>query len=708
MTMQTAGPSLLHVLKQAFEAHRKGNAEDAERLYKRVLRVAPTQFDALHLLGVLKAERGFQGEAERLIRKALAVNPRSAEALNNHANVLQSLRRYGEALASCDKALEIRPDYVEALNNRGNVLHDLHRHDEAMESYDRALAIRPDYAKALANRAEVLRDLNRFAEALASTDRALTIEPDLVEALNNRGIALHKLGPLGESLTCFDRALAIRPDYAKAHVNRARVLRELRRGEDAAASYERALGTRSSAVRSMQGEIFSEYLSLKRETCDWTEYSRDRGRLIEAIDTGSYSVLPFVVLDWLDDPARQYRAARRLIDSLKPEPRSVFPERARSDREKIRLGYLSPDFREHAVAHLTAELFELHDRDNFEIYAFSFGADDKSDLRKRLVRSFDRFIDLREVSDLRAARHVRELEIDVAVDLGGLTEGARPTILAYRPAPIQVNYLGYPGTMGADFIDYVIVDPIIASAKQEAQFCERLVHLPECYQMNDGKRPTSDRTPARSEVGLPENGFVFACFCNSVKLTPEVFDVWMRLLIAVPGSVLWLLGGYEATRRNLQREAAARGVGADRLVFAEHRPLAEHIARQPLADLFLDTAPYGAHVTASDALWAGLPVLTCAGRSFASRVAASLLHAVGLPELVTQTINDYEALALKLAGDPAMLEALRARLANKRSAVPLFDSARTCRNLERAYREMFARWTRGEPTRSFAVSDLPA
>lgn len=698
--------TLGEALQRAFAAHQGRHLEEAERMYTLIIRAEPKCFDALHLLGVLKAERGFQDEAERLIRKALVVNPRSAEALNNRANVLQSLRRYDEALTSCEKALQIKPDYAEALSNRGNILHDLRRHDEALESFEKALAIRPDYAKALANRSEVLRDLNRFEESLASCDQALEIRPDLAEALNNRGIALHELKRHADSLASYDRALAIRPDYTRAHANRARVLHDLGRHDEALASFVRALTVRSGAVDPIRGQIHSEYLSLKRQVCDWTGYREDRDQLIKAIDVGATPVLPFVVLDWLDDPARQRRAARHLIDGLKPDRRRVFPERARATHEKIRLGYLSPDFRDHAVAHLTAELFELHDRESFELYAFSFGSDDRSDIRKRLSRSFDRFIDVRQVSDLDVARQIRSLKIDVAVDLGGLTQGARPAVLAYRPAPVQINYLGYPGTMGADFIDYIIVDPFIVPADQQEQFSERLVHLPECYQANDRQRPIAKRIPTRAECGLPERGFIFACFNNSLKLTPEMFDVWVRLLRAVSGSVLWLLGSNDPVRRNLRKEAEAREVSSDRLVFAERRPLAEHLARLRLADLFLDTLPYGAHVTASDALWAGLPVLTCTGRSFAARVAGSLLRAVGLPELVTESLAEYEALALKVARDPRLLDALRARLADNRSTAPLFDSVRYCHHLEYAYREMYDRWQRGEPRRSFAVPGM--
>jgi predicted O-linked N-acetylglucosamine transferase (SPINDLY family) len=734
--MHRVGPKLLWVLEQAFAAHQAGNAAAAERLYKRVIRAAPEQFDALHLLGVLKAGQGFHGEADRLIKKALAINPRSAEALTNRANVLRSLKRFEEALASCDAALAIKPDYPEALNNRGNVLHDLARPEEALASYDKALALRPNYANALANRADVLRDLKRFEEALASCDRALAARPDFTEALNHRGAVLHELRRHDEALACYDKALSIRPDYDKALVNRAVVLQDLRRFDEALASYEKALvidpgnadtynnlGNALNALRRydgaianyrraveldpLQGSALSLYVLLKRQICDWTSFSRDQKDLIEALGAGARSILPLVVITSVDDPAIQLDAARRFVADIKIDRRSVLGPRVRSARDKIRIAYLSADFRDHTMAISTAELFELHDRNQFETYAFSLGTNDGSDMRRRMERSVDRFLDVRLASDLEIAHQMRAHEIDVAVDLSGFTDGCRPAILAHRPAPIQVNYLGYVGTMGANFIDYIIVDPVLVPTEQDAFFAEKLVHLPECYLPSDTTRRIGETCAPRSAYGLPERGFVFACFNNNYKITPPIFGVWMRLLRAIPDSVLWLRADNRWAVENLHRQAEARGVAADRLIAAARCPLPEHLARHRLADLFLDTLPYTAHSTAVDALWSGLPVLTCTGRSYAARSAGSLLRAIGLADLVTGTLDEYEALAVKLARNPQLLSDLRDRLARNRSTRPLFDMSRFCRHLESAYQEMYARWQRGEPTRSFAVPVIP-
>ena len=374
--------------------------------------------------------------------------------------------------------------------------------------------------------------------------------------------------------------------------------------------------------------------------------------------------------------------------------------------DRIKIAYLSADFRQHPVAYLMAELLERHDRGRFEIIGLSFGPDDRSEMRARLVAAFDQFLDVRAKSDAEVARLLCELKVDIAIDLQGYTRDCRPRILAHRPAPIQVNYLGFPGTMGAEFIDYIIADETVVPFEHQPFYAEKIVHLPDCYQVNDTKRKIAEWMPTRQEVELPEEGCAFCCFNNNWKITPEVFGVWMRLLHAVEGSVLWLFGDNESAERNLRKEAQARGIDPARLVFAGRLPLEDHLARHRLADLFLDTLPYNAHTTASDALWIGLPVVTRLGGSFAGRVAASLLNAIGLPELVTHSIEDYEALALRLAKDPSLLEGYRNRLATNRLTHPLFDTDRFRRHIEAAYLQMWEIWQRGEQPRSFAVEAL--
>jgi predicted O-linked N-acetylglucosamine transferase (SPINDLY family) len=367
---------------------------------------------------------------------------------------------------------------------------------------------------------------------------------------------------------------------------------------------------------------------------------------------------------------------------------------------------VSANFRNHPSAYLSAELFELHDRKRFEVIGVSLGYAENSEIRARLVKAFDEFHDIRLASDRDAAKLLNDRHVDIAIDMNGYQRDTRQGIFAHRPAPVQVSYLGFPATMGADFIDYIIADAIVLPSEHQQFYTERIVHLPDCYQVNDRKRKIAESTPTRREMGLPEHAFVFCCFNNNWKITPIVFDVWMRLLHRVEGSVLWLLWDNEGAERNLRKDAQRRGIDPSRLMFARRLPLDVHLARHRLADLFLDTLPCNAHTTASDALWVGLPVLTCKGEAFAGRVAASLLHAVGIPELITSSLEDYQALALKLARDPALLAEIKAKLVHHRDTCPLFNTVRVTRHIEAAYTTMWETWQRGEAPKSFSVEPI--
>jgi predicted O-linked N-acetylglucosamine transferase (SPINDLY family) len=442
---------------------------------------------------------------------------------------------------------------------------------------------------------------------------------------------------------------------------------------------------------------------LRQRICDWTTAAEEVAGLVAALDSDARDISPFVLVTRVDDPAIQLRAARNYVRDLACAGLPSLWRGAPYGHKKIRVAYLSSEFRHHATSFLMAELLELHDRERFEITGISWGPDDGTPMRRRVERAFDRVVEVGGISDEEAAQRIHALEIDVAVYLNGFMQGSRPKILAYRPAPIQASFLGYPATMGADFIDYLLVDRFIAPADQQEFFTEKLVHLPDCYQPNDRQRAIADAPASRVDCGLPERGFVFACFNNTYKITPAVLDVWMRLLQAVPDSVLWLLAEHPAAIANLRNAAAARDIVPDRLVFAPSRPLAEHLARHRLADLFLDAFPYTAHTTASDALWAGVPLLTRTGRSFATRVAGSLLHTVGLPELVVESFAEYEAMALRLARTPELLTEFRRRLADVRATTPLFDTDRFRRHLEDAYERMLEILRAGGSPRPFTV-----
>jgi predicted O-linked N-acetylglucosamine transferase (SPINDLY family) len=581
--------------------------------------------------------------------------------------VLLELKRPGEALASYERALGIKPGYAEALYNRGNALLELKRPGEALASYERALAIKPDYAEALYNRGNVLLQLNRPQEALASYDRALATKPDFAEALNNRGDALLDLGRHEELIENYKTLLSVKPDYDYA---------------------------RGGLLRAQM------------QCCEWAEYDESTAQTSEDIRSGKRADTPFNFLAVSESAADQLKCSQTFVADKYPAAAQPVWRGERYRHDKIRVAYLSADLRDHAVAHLIAGLFEAHDRTRFDIAAISFGPDPNDEMRARLRAAFNRFIDVREKSDQDIALLLRELEIDIAVDLQGFTKHCRPGIVAHRAAPVQVNYLGYPGTMGAPYIDYILGDQHVIPPEHQSYYTEKVVYLPECYQPNDSKRRIAARTPTRAELGLPEEGFVFCCFNNNHKINPPVFDVWARLLNKVQGSVLWLLEDNKIVARNLRQEAERRGIAPRRVIFAPRVKMEEHLARQRLADLFLDTLPYNAHVTASDALWVGLPVVTRLGGAFAGRVAASLLNAVGLPELIAGSREDYEALALKLAFNRELLADIKARLAQNRATYPLFNTDRFRRHIEAAYVTMWERGQRGEPPAGFAVPQL--
>jgi protein O-GlcNAc transferase len=732
--MQPQATGIQGKFMQALALHQRGQFDEAEPLYRAVIKKLPKHFDALHLLGVLEAQRGNSAAAVKLFDLAIKIDPLSAAAHSNRGNTLLDLKQPEKALGSFERALRLQPNNPETLNNRGNALADLKRYDEALASYENALQLKPDYAEALNNRGDVLLKLDRPEEALASCERALELRPDYSTAHNNLGNALTGLKRFEEALTSYDRAIHFRPDYPEAYNNRGMALSELKRHEDAVASFRYALDLKShyadainnlgkalqelkhydeaieAFVRlskiapdypSARGNLFNARL----QCCDWMDYEKTVDEFISltAKDDSTFGAFSFLAIS--ANSALQLKSSTKFSASFAPATPASLWSGERYQHDRIRIAYLSSDFYNHAVTLLMAGLFERHDRSRFEVIAVSFGDRQADVMRERLLKSFDQFIDVRQNSDLDVAQMLREMEIDIAVDLNGHTENCR-NILAYRPAPIQVNYLGFPGTMGAPFIDYIIGDTYVIPPDRQPHYSEKVVYLPDTYQVNDSKRVVAARTLSRAEARLPQQSFVFCCFNNSNKITPQIFDVWMRLLHGVRNGVLWLIGSGTSVERNLRREAQDRGIVSEKLIFSPRLEYSEYLASYRCADLFLDTLPFNAGTTASDALWAGLPVLTCSGDAFASRMAGSLLNAIGLPELITRSLEDYESLALNLATTPEMLSDIKARLVRNRATHPLFDTDRFCRHIESAYITMWKRYQHGEPPQSFAVQPL--
>src|SRR5882672_772803 len=672
------------LIRNAFDSHRRGRLAEAERLYGEILAAEPRHLDALFLLGSLNFQRGDSAAALARFDQALAIKPDMADALAGRGAALSSLERHQEALAAYDRALAVRPTHVQTLNNRGNALLALKRDAEAVASYDRALAIKPDYPDAWRNRGTALLHLSRPAEALGSFDHALALEPQFADAWEDRANTLTWLGRREDAIAAYDKTIALKPDNPHLLYNRGNALSILKYYEEAIRDCERLLALEPDYPYARGVLVHS-----KLQCCDWRSLDDEKAKIGAALKAGKRVVSPFNLKALSDSPSEHLRCAQLWVaHAVPPSPMPLWRgERYRHDR--IRLAYVSADFNNSAVATLMAGVFEHHDRSRFETIAAAFGPAEKTPMRLRLESAFDRFLDLRTKSDLDIAAHLREMEIDIAVDLMGFTGECRSAIFACRPAPLQVNYLGFPGTMGAPYIDYIVADPIVIPEDHQPSYAEKIAYLPDCYLPSDTTRAIA-KPPTRREAGLPDKGFIFASFNNSYKFSAPIFDIWMRLLRDIENSVLWLPQNNAPAMRNLAREAQARGVAGARIVFAPPVAAAdEHLARLSLADLFLDTLPYNAHTSASDALWAGVPLLTLLGNRFAGRAAASALNAVGLSGLIAHTPAAYEAMALSLARNSTALAELRVKLARNRDASALFDTARFTRHLETALQTMW-------------------
>jgi predicted O-linked N-acetylglucosamine transferase (SPINDLY family) len=695
LKLAPGNPSILTNLSTV--ALRREKFDEAHKLAETALASDRNNIEAMMVLIGCQGRKGQFADALAGCDRIIALEPRIAEVHGNRGNALGHLKRHEEALAAFDMALRLQPDLAEARLGRGNTLFELRRYEQALAAYDSAIAANRSLEMAWLGRAATLADLFRFDEADAALDRALAIRPDLARAWLCRGSILRRRGRKGEALAAYERALACDRKLGEAWLARGAVFAELGRYGDALAAYDEA-----DALAPGLESLAAARLHAKMWLCDWKDLDDQCARLLAELRGGAPALEPLTVLAVSSSAADQRKSSEAFVANVAAS--SADPVRARrSAGERIRIAYLSPDFRDHPVSFLTVGMLEQHDKIAFDVFAISLSFDRTSAMSERVMRAVTEFIDVESRSDAETAELMRELDIDIAVDLAGLTQGARLNILAQRAAPIQVSYLGFPGTTGTPFIDYIVADPIVIPPAAREHYSERVVDLPDCFQANDSMRRISDQTPARADVGLPESAFVFCVFHSSYKLNPRMFDVWMTLLRQVPGSVLWLVADNRSVIDNLRREAAHREVDPDRLVFAQRMPYADHLARHRLADLFLDTFPFNGGATTSDALWTGLPVVTLSGEAFASRMSASLLNAIGLPELATSSPAEYEALALRLAGNPEALGAIKARLARNRATHPLFDTKRFTRHMEAAYRQMWERWRSGEPPDSFSV-----
>jgi predicted O-linked N-acetylglucosamine transferase (SPINDLY family) len=632
------------VLQQASALHQNGRLDEALGLYRQLLAIQPDNADLLRWAGTALSMAGRFDEGEALLRRSAELNA-NPDTFHCLGNALRGLGRFEDALESYNQVLAARPADPDALTARGNIWSDMKRFDEAFADFDSAITLRPGHIDAQFGRAAALEDLHRFEEAAEGFRSVLAADPNDAEALNHLGNIQFLYSNFDAALTNYHRALRAKPDIDWLH---------------------------------------GQALYLQLYLADWTGYAQRRDWLVQKVGQGARVTAPLPLHAMVDHPEVQRLAAERYA----PRPTTARPP-AHAGHDRIRIGYFSSDFKDHPVSHLIAGLLERHDRSRFEVFAFSLRDQAEDAWRTRIRDAADHFVQLADLSDAEAAQKARDLEIDIAIDLNGYTYGERTGIFAGRAAPVQVSWLGFLGTMGNDYIDYLLADDVIIPESHQRFYRETIAYLPS-FQVNDNTQKPSDKVFTRAEMALPEQGFVFCSFNQNYKITPEVFEAWLRILAQVPGSVLWLFVTNDTAAANLKAEAKKRGVAPERIVIADRLPLGDHLARLPLADLFLDSFPYNAGATASNALRMGLPVLTQIGQSFAARMGASLLTAVGMPELIVATQADYEALAVRLATQPGELAAIKAKLKANLPGSLLFDTERATRALEAAFEAMVA------------------
>ncbi len=650
------------------------------------------------VLGAVQKQTGRANEALTSMFKSLQLSPKDAEIHNNVGVTLKELGRFEEAIESFNKAIVLKPNYAEAFNNQGATFHELANFEKAIESYTKAIELNLNYAEAHYNKGITLKSLKRIEEALTSYTKVIELNPNYAEAYNNMGNILKEQNKLEEAITAFNKAILLKPDYVEVYWNLGNVFRDQGKIDKGIVAYKKALSIKPDyeIVRAIM-------LYQLAYICDW-DYIRENGKFIPKLGTINQSILPFTLLALEDEPERHLVRSKIYSKGKHPQNNILPPNHIKKISKPIKIGYFSADFKEHPVAYQIVRVLEKHNRDKFEIFGYSLFSSFQSELKNRLEESFDYFVDIEGMSDKDKVLRAREDKIDIAIDLTGYTDNNCSNIFAYRIAPIQINYLGFPGTMGATYIDYIVADQYLIPPENQKNFTEKQIYLPNTYMPTDNTREISSRNISKKEFNLPEDGFVFCCFNNHYKITSEEFDIWMKLLSKVENSVLWLSNSNHFSEVNLKKEAIKRNVDPYRLIFAERVPMKDHLARYQLADLFLDTFNFNAHSTACEALWGGLPVITKEGRGFPARVASSLLHAIGLPELITKSKKEYEELILELVHNPKKLSIIKQKLAGNRLSQPLFKTEQYTKDLEYGYEQAYLNYLEGNLAKNITVS----
>lgn len=718
-------PQIAYLLNLSIQQIQSGRLDEAEQSLNRVIRVDPKNADALCFLSVVAAYKLRWQEALRFInesikiapknsiahsnkgnilkeleqipgalksfQKAIELDPKNFEALNNIGNLYLDQGRFADAIASYDLAISLNAKYPEAYSNKGNALHKMSLYEDALVMYGSAIELRPNYVDAWLNRSFSLTALKQYGAAIESCDVAISIDQNNFRALTTKGLVFIEMGLHEQALELFDKSLSINSEYFEAWADRASTLVRLKQYEKALASFENAIKGNESLPY-----LLGDIISLKLQIGLWDSFDNDLHKIAKGLREKLKVINPFKLLAVKDSLEDVLNATRIWVEDKFPSKNSFIRSEA-SHKRKIRIGYLSADFKNHPVGLLTAGLFELHNREQFEIYGFSLKKAEQGDqVRNRLEKGFDYFFDLHAESEAECVQIIRNHQLDIAVDLGGHTQYAPTGIMSHRIAPIQVNYLGYPGTMGADYIDYMIADYTVIPQHSQQFYNEKIAYLPDTFMVDDSLRQPSNKVFTRVECNLPEQGFIFCCFNNAYKFNKKVVESWARILKAVDGSVLWLSENNNLFKKNISQEFEKLGISKDRIIFAQRLDsVGDYLARISVADLFLDTHPYNAHTTALDALKSGVPIVTYIGQTFAARVAASLLSSIGLTELICDSIEEYEKTAIALANNSAAINSLKSKLAKNKNTEPLFDTERFVNNIESAYKEMFRKYVNG-------------
>jgi predicted O-linked N-acetylglucosamine transferase (SPINDLY family) len=643
-------------LQEAIDLHQKGDIQSANKAYQAILQDKPNDFNGTHLLGLTYHQLGENQKAIELILQAISINSR----------------------------------YAPAYFNLGSIFQTQHEWDKALENYDQAIAIDPNYLDALLRKSQILINLNRFLDALKTFDRLVTLQPNNYLVFYQRTEVLLKLKKINEALTDYQKSIELNPNFIEGHFSLANALFDIGKFDQALHYYQRAI-----CIDPDYDYLYGFYIQVKMKMCQWEDISDELLLFEKNLSESRWITFPFIALHLYDKPAIHQKIATSYIKKRYSNKHVAINPFALQKKKKIRVGYFSADFRIHPTSQLIVEILRCHDRTQFEVYGFSFGPENNDLTKQYITTIFDKFIDVSSMSDDEIVRLSKNFEIDIAVDLNGHTQYARTEVFLTRCAPVQINYLAYPSTIGSSHMDYIMADRVVIHEGNQEFFSEKKIYLSNCYVTHDSKNKVLENIYSRSDFDLPNNAFIFCCFNGSFKILPKTFDMWMRILKSVEGSILWLYRDNSFAVDNLLKEARFRGVNPNRLIFAERMDLDQHLPRYRLADLFLDTFPYNAHTTANDSLWAGLPVLTLMGQSFASRVASSLLQAIELPELICHTHAEYEAKAIELALNPQKLADLKKKLANNQKTTPLFNGFQITRNIELAYTSVYQRYQKG-------------